>query len=465
VYGLNQPRQATRRPAAAYALVLLAAWTLFALAGRDRWAAIPLIAGAALLAATVRPRIGGCGLRTLDAALVALLLVPLLQLIPLRPALRERIAPAAVAFDRAARIADPAAPLPSRPVSIDPEATAWASVVGAGVIVLFWSARAVLEQGGVRLVARGIAWCGLALAPLVIVQQYTSPRLLYWHWQPQATNAYPYGPFVNRNDLACWLIMAIPLATGYLIAHIESRLRPGSARRMEHVVDDRVVWLGGSLVLMTGTLFVTLSRSGLAGMAAAACVLLWLSRGRMAPRRYIWTFAALAAIGIGAASLANLGLIASRLGDTIEGAGGRLGIWRQTWPMVRDFWPNGVGFGAFAQAMVFHHRGSYLFYVNHAHNQYLQLLTEGGALAIASAAIAGLAAARLIARRLAADRTPVFWVRAGAASGLAAAAVQSVWETPLGLPANAVLFALLAAIAVHDTDARLKSPADLSGQV
>jgi hypothetical protein len=32
-------------------------------------------------------------------------------------------------------------------------------------------------------------------------------------------------------------------------------------------------------------------------------------------------------------------------------------------------------------------------------------------------------------------------------------AVQSLWETPLGLPANAVLLALLAAIAMHDSDA------------
>ena len=44
----------------------------------------------------------------------------------------------------------------------------------------------------------------------------------------------------------------------------------------------------------------------------------------------------------------------------------------------------------------------------------------------------------------------MFWVRAGAASGLAAVLVQSIWETGLTLPANAVLFAILAGIALHD---------------
>jgi hypothetical protein len=41
-------------------------------------------------------------------------------------------------------------------------------------------------------------------------------------------------------------------------------------------------------------------------------------------------------------------------------------------------------------------------------------------------------------------------VRAGAVGGLIAIAVQSVWETGLRVPANGMLFAVLAAIAVHD---------------
>jgi O-antigen ligase len=207
------------------------------------------------------------------------------------------------------------------------------------------------------------------------------------------------------------------------------------------------------VALMIATLFISVSRSGLAGLAAALCTLLWLSRGRLTARRRAYAFGALAAIGVAATSFANIGVVASRLGETLEAAGGRVGVWRQTWPMVRDFWPGGVGIGAFAQAMVRYHRGSYLFYVNHAHNEYLQLLAEGGALAIAAGTIAVLAAARLISRRLATDRTALFWVRAGAASGLVAVAVQCFWETPLGLPANAVLLALLAAIAMHEDDA------------
>ena len=41
-------------------------------------------------------------------------------------------------------------------------------------------------------------------------------------------------------------------------------------------------------------------------------------------------------------------------------------------------------------------------------------------------------------------------IRVGAACGLGAVALQSVWETGLVMPANAALAALLAAIVVHE---------------
>ena len=42
------------------------------------------------------------------------------------------------------------------------------------------------------------------------------------------------------------------------------------------------------------------------------------------------------------------------------------------------------------------------------------------------------------------DRSAVFWARAGAACGLFGVICQSVWDTALRMPANAVLFAYFA---------------------
>jgi hypothetical protein len=45
-------------------------------------------------------------------------------------------------------------------------------------------------------------------------------------------------------------------------------------------------------------------------------------------------------------------------------------------------------------------------------------------------------------------------MRAGALAGIAAVLLQSVWETGLRMPANALLAALLAAVATHAHEPR-----------
>jgi hypothetical protein len=55
------------------------------------------------------------------------------------------------------------------------------------------------------------------------------------------------------------------------------------------------------------------------------------------------------------------------------------------------------------------------------------------------------------------DASGTYWIRAGAATGLLAVALQSFWETGLVMPANAALAAVLAAIAVHERPRAEKS--------
>ncbi|HEY6212870.1 MAG TPA: hypothetical protein VIW45_11320, partial [Vicinamibacterales bacterium] len=78
-----------------------------------------------------------------------------------------------------------------------------------------------------------------------------------------------------------------------------------------------------------------------------------------------------------------------------------------------------------------------------------QVLAEGGALLAVAVATTMVAGALVIRRRLVEDHTPMFWVRAGAACGMFGMAIQNVFEMTLRVPANAVLLAVLAAIALH----------------
>ena len=100
--------------------------------------------------------------------------------------------------------------------------------------------------------------------------------------------------------------------------------------------------------------------------------------------------------------------------------------------------------------MLYYQRSDRVVQFNQAHNHYLQTTAEGGIvlLAVLAAALGALAGA--VRERLASEGSSVYWIRAGAACGLLAVALQSLWETGLVMPANAGLAAVLAAIALHE---------------
>ena len=384
------------------------------------------------------------------------------MLVPLRSSARVAIAPASTTVDRALYLDTPgdAAAAPARPLSIDPSSTGWAVALGAALVLFFWSARAITSRGGLRGTTRGVAWISLALAALALILHGATPRLLYGFIRPIGRNPTPFGPFVGRNDLATWLIMAMPLVAGYAVARVQSR-RPdhGGAPDIESTLDATALWLGASLMFMLATLLVATSRSGLIGAVAGFAALMWFARRRMPRAGVGWLAAGLAIVVAVAATYASWHALASRVEETLtEGLGGRREIWARTWAMASDFWISGVGVGAYERAMSVYQTQPHVFYFNHAHNEYLQLLAEGGLLLAVPATIALASAAWQVWRHVNADRTAVFWIRAGAASGMLAVAVQSIWDTGLRMPANAVLFALLAAIALHRGSASQLGP-------
>jgi O-antigen ligase len=412
-----------------------------------------LCAGVVVLLALERPPLGGADLWLLDWSLIACLAVVGAQLLPLPAWARDRVSPHAFQIDRALRLDGAPAGAAPQALSIDAESTAWAFALGAAYVVLFLCARSIFSRGGVRTVSRGVTWLGLGLTALVAVQRATSPSRLYWYFRPLDPGASPYGPFVSRNALATWLAMAVPIAVGYAVARDRSdrRATVGLAAKVE-AMDSTQLWLAAAAVLMAGTVFASMSRAGILGMGAGLLAFLAVSRARIRRgRAAVWTTVALGGMALIGLMFANFGALAMRLQETTEsGVWGRRAIWRDTWRMTQDFWIAGVGAGAFERGMLLYQQGSRIFFFNHAHNEYLQLVAEGGLLVALPAAIAIVSAIAVIARRLRADRTPIFWIRAGAVAGIVAVAVQSIWDTGLRTPANGALFAAIAAIAIHE---------------
>jgi len=373
-----------------------------------------------------------------------------LQLVPLAPRLRLTLSPATRIVDVRLRLDAPADPMADgpHPLSVYADATMQALWIAVAVVLTFWCARALFTRGGIRAGARAIAALGLLLAVFGIAQHATAPRSLYWVRTFRSTE--PFGPYMNRSDFAMWLVMALPLTAGYFLARLQSRRRRGGDLLSADAFDNSATFLTVSMGLMAAALMVGLSRSGIMAGVAAAFTLWMLSEGRMHHRGRVWLLAGIGAIALVAIAFANASAVATRIADSVSRASlGRLVIWRATLPIIRDFWLTGAGAGAYERAMMVYQPAPHETYFNHAHNEYLQLLSEGGLALAIPGAVAVLAGIACIRRRLLSDRTPIYWLRAGAVAGLVAVAMQSFWETGLRRPANTLLFAMLAAVAMH----------------
>jgi O-antigen ligase len=258
----------------------------------------------------------------------------------------------------------------------------------------------------------------------------------------------PYGPFINRNHMGTWLVMALPLVIGYVFARAD---RLGGERPAAAGIDAPMVWLVGAACAMFTAAIVSLSRSAAVGIAAAGifgAAMALTRRGRAA--RWVLAGAAVLSVGI-VFAIPKTAELAGRFQDSKTTATwARPQIWRETLPIVHDFALTGTGLGSFSTAMLVYQRSDRTLFFNQAHNQYLQLAAEGGVLLLLPLSCAAVLFATAAGRALAADRSSMFWIRAGASAGIVGVLTQSLWETGLRLPANGLLFAALCAVAVHD---------------
>ena len=437
------------------------AWVTFLAGGVYLWVWVPAASLLFGLTLAVQPRIAQDErARALDLALLAGLTACVLQLLPMPVQVVRAIDPQAIVVRTALWLPPLLTPpnLPWIPISIAPSDTVEAGGIVFAALIMFWTCRRVCEQGATGRLVRAIAFIGLAAAVAAIVQRAQRIDLLYGVWRPQDTGARPYGPFVNRNHLATWIIMACPLTFGYLLARTP---RDRTTHRFSQRVVNALkqlgtvrIWLVTAVCIMTLAVLLSASRSGLIGLMCAFTIGTALTRGRgtLAVRR--WVILQLGLLALVALWFANYDVLLRRLEESItraQEARGRVAIWRDAVHLIEDFPVTGTGAGTFGRAINVYQTAEPGYAIDQAHNHYLQLMAEGGALLLLPAALAAGSFVLLASRSLKQDQTSNYLIRAGACAGMTGVLVQSFWETGLTMPANALLFAVLAAITTQST--------------
>jgi O-antigen ligase len=430
------------------AIVLLLAWSLLAFGAVYDWALAPAAAlavvgaGASLFAGPRRSR------SWLDLWLLVVAVVAVFQLIPLPESLRTLLSPnSSEYFARVSLVAPPAGAW--LPLSLHPRAWLFGAGLCIAMIATFLWTRDTLESRGIRRVARSIAWLGLAVSVLALIEPTLFPGgRIYGFWTPESRGWSHAGPIVSRNHYAAWIVLAWPLAVGCLFSHGRSHWQNRRVSRAAQVLGDaRALWLVLAAALMLASLLFSQSRAGAIGIAAAILVLgvqVWRRTG-VAGRLSLIGFFILVSLAVSLWTTPDAVLI--RFDRAMSGVdGGRPNAWAQTMILVRWFPLTGIGLGTFDVVMPAYQTSSFDALLNHAHNQYLHLLAEGGILFAVPLVCAAVSFAAIAWRRLAQDQTAGVHLRQGALAGLVGLAVLSMFEVALLTPAVAFLAAVSAGI-------------------
>jgi O-antigen ligase len=342
-------------------------------------------------------------------------------------------------------------------LSIAPRATITALVLYVALATLMLGVARAVSATGPRRIAALISGLGIVLALIGIVQRPFYDGQIYGFWTPLMKGS-PFGPFVNKNHFAGWMLMALPLTFGLLCANVARATPPVASSWRPRVLwlssaeASRVLILGAAAAVMALSLVLTMSRSGILAFAVAIAVTSWwairrlpVRSGRLAVGVY---FACLVLFVVGWAG--GVDALVVRFGSADPSTvNERLPIWRDTWRIIHDFWLTGTGLNTYGVATLFYQTSVPGFHLREAHNDYLQLAAEGGLLLGVPVLCAIAALTRDMRRRFAESNGSSYWVRLGAVTGLIAIALQSTVEFSLQMPGNAALGAVLLGIALH----------------
>lgn len=362
-------------------------------------------------------------------------------------------------------------------ISINPQATLIAlACFVAFSLLLLGTARFVSAVGPAGFV-QGLTGFGLILALVAMAQNLALTGqtgeghtvYIYGFWPDPYVNK-PFGPFINKNNFAGWIIMVLPLALGQLAAKFAA-----FARKVRPDWRSRILWLSSkdgaravfaavAAFAMGVALVMSMSRSGMVAFAVAIIAAAWFApHAYSGPRVRFARVAASVALLVVFAAWVGTDAIADRFADRADATMiGRVGAWKDALAIAKDFPIVGAGVNTFGTAMVLYQRHDAYNFWEEAHNDYLQLVAEGGVVMSVLLVSAIAVVIGQIRRRFADEpaEQPAVWIRVGAVAGLFAIAFQELVEFSLQIPGNAALFAALLGIALsrpRDADARGRS--------
>jgi hypothetical protein len=439
-------------------LLVTLAWGVGAFGSPYPWAYTPLLAASAALGIT------GLWLgrkkpvpSALLAGFILFAFAVIAQMVPIPLSVIDTLSPHARTILSQQSLSFSVGQQSSHSLSIDSSRSQLGLTLFGGFALLLLGTGQFLRRETANRLAGGLIMLGVIVATVGIVQRATFNGKVYGFWE-NVQNGLVFGPFINRNHFAGWMLMVIPVGIGYFLAMVSRGMegrKPGLRNLLLWFSSEsanRAVLTSFAILVMVLSLVLTMSRSGMVALLVAMVIAgaKMASRQSGTPRRAM-AIGYLIFVLVAVVSWVGFDQIATRFADVNVGSNyERPAIWADTIRIVEDFWLTGTGLNTYGVSTLVYQTAAPEQHLREAHSDYLQLAAEGGVLLGIPILLSGLAYVHLLRKRFREDVGSIWWIRMGATIGLIAIALQSMVEFSLQMPGNAALFAVVAGLAIHD---------------
>jgi O-antigen ligase len=389
-------------------------------------------------------------------ALALLIVLGGIQLIPLPPAMRSFLV-------STLSLNNLEASQRWLPLSSDWPATLFTMLFLSALLALsFAVSNQMITPARMHLLLYSLVLLGLFEALYGLAEFWTNHQHIFWYRKTYYREE-PTGTFINHNHYAAFIGMILPLSIGLLIQRLKDwkdihRQSENLGQRRNFSFNLPVLFISSISMLLA--LILSNSRGGiLASFLSLAFLLFFLLKKRIGiHQRYLAVVLGIPILG--ALIIFNQVLI-YRFSFSIRDAPERFELWKDSLDIIRDAPLLGTGLGSYARVIPKYRNHRDLIFVSgiplpadvhFAHNDYVQLATEGGLMALCLLVWAISSTASALLRRFRQmDRWESQVTGYCLIAGLLMVLTHALVDFNFHIPAIALVFCILLCLACNGT--------------
>ncbi len=393
--------------------------------------------------------------------LLLLLLFMLLQLIPLPPGLVKIFAPAVYqAYFPLLELQNSPQWIP---LTVNQKATLLEFFrISAYSLFYVLTVQLLSKSEALTKTIKVIAWLTAGIAFMAIIQKFTSPQDMYW--LREIPHGSVFGPWVNRNHYAGFMELVFPLVFALFFHYrppfsYQQSFRKRLVAIFSSPTSNVHFFLWFAVILIIASVFVSLSRGGIFAISTGFFFFLLLLAHKESNSSKSFKLLIIAAPLL-AITWFGWDPILARFNKTFTETGaltdGRMLVFKDCIPFIKDFFFTGSGFGTFIHAFPQYSTLPSTAIYDHAHNDYIELLTDGGVVGFSLVASFVIILFRHGLQKLAIRREPYsVLLIIGGLTAIFSFLIHSFSDFNMHIGANGLYFFFLCGVLVSAGNTRL----------